>query len=388
MVARMRFESPKRKAERISCRFTKEVIAVGFVLLNLFLLSFSTSAIAADIDLGGESKLVIHGFLSQAYAKSSMGVYEGIPEDGTTDYRNVALQFRYEYSTRDALVLQFSEQRLGKSPLQPYLGLELNWVFYERQLLDGTTIKVGKFPTPMGIYNEVLHVGTVLPFYRPPLEFYGDGAFSSETINGVGLYQTIPLGKAWSLEADLYAGEWTFFQVIGPDVTATRSNNVLGGQFWLNTPLEGVRLGLGGSRATDSNRPLNDPSAKATDLNWYASLDGRFDRFLVQAEYRWWRLGHDWTFRDYYALAGVNIIGGLMVNFQAEVANLDIPGFVSNLNLNRDYAVGVRYAVRPNLILKAEEHVTKGYDSDVPSPDFTGSPVKQDYYIASLAVSF
>ena len=389
VAVQTRFELFQRREDRTSGCSTKEIMAVGLVILNLFILLFSTLAVAADIDLGAESKLSIHGFLSQAYANSTGGVYEGIPQDGTTDYRNVALQFRYEYSAKDAFVLQFSDEQLGKSALQPYLGLGLNWVFYERQLLEGTTVKVGKFPIPMGIYNEVLHVGTVLPFYRPPFGFYGDGGFSSETISGVGFYQAVSLGQSWSAEADLYAGEFTFYQYYGPAVTPTRSNNALGTQFWLYTPIEGVRFGLGGYRATDSNlTPPHAPSDKVTDLNWYASLDANLGRYLFQSEWRWWKVGKDWTFRDYYVLTGVKLTKELMLSAEAEIANIDYPGYVSSLKIIRDYGVGVRYAFRPNLMVKAETHLQKGYDGDEPTPDIFGPPIKTDYYIISLAASF
>lgn len=313
----------------------------------------------------------------------------GIPEEGTTDYRNVALQFRYEYSSKGAFVIQFSDERLGsQSPVQPFIdGVQLNWVFYERHLFDGTTVKAGKFPVPLGIYNEILHVGTILPFYRPAFNLYGDGGFTSETISGAGLYQTIPLGSSWSLEADLYAGEWPFFQQAYGTVIRSQSKDVWGGQLWLYTPIEGLRLGLGGFRSTDSNLfPPHAPTDKGPDKNWYVSLDGRFDRFILQSEYRrTWTLDYDWY--DYYVLAGVKVIRDLTVLGQAEHLHVEFPG-VPPLTYSIDYTFGLRYAFDSNLVLKAEQHLQKGFYSDIPIPDYLGDPVKQNYYIISLAVSF
>lgn len=58
-----------------------------------------------------EQKLTVHGFLTQAYAKSDGGTVLGITEDGTSDYRSLALQLRYAMSENDTFVLQLSTAR-------------------------------------------------------------------------------------------------------------------------------------------------------------------------------------------------------------------------------------------------------------------------------------
>jgi hypothetical protein len=362
-------------------------ILIAFTLL--ILLGFR-AAEASDLS-SAESKLVIHGFLSQGYANSSGGQIIGIPQDGTFNYRNAALQFRYNYSLQDAFVVQFSNSELGESPLDDtHAEVQLNWVFYQRRLLDMTSIKVGKFPVPYGIYNEILHVGTVLPFYRPPFNYYGDGAFSSETINGVGIYNTFGIGRDWSVEADFYAGEWIFLQQIEGQITPTRSRNILGGQFWLQTPIEGLRLGLGGNRSTDTNLPFpHAPSDEESHTNLFASLDANMENFIFQTEYFRSKL-IDQDFRCYYGLAGVKLFEGkLGVNVMAEFANLTIPGYVDNLKYSKDYAVGVRYSIQPNLVVKAEQHFQKTFGTEAPVHALIDpAPSDVKYYIVSLAVSF
>src|SRR5581483_31831 len=156
--------------------FLKSRAAFGAVAVFSLLTAFTSPSTAADFE-GGDSKLAIHGFLSQAYGNASGGQIIGIPTDGTSDYRNAALQFRYTYTSKDAFVLQLSHTRFGLSALQNEIpDVQLNWVFYQKQLFDSTALKIGKFPVPLGIYNETLHVGTVLPFYRAPFMIYGDGA--------------------------------------------------------------------------------------------------------------------------------------------------------------------------------------------------------------------
>ena len=403
MIVQNRSDSAKKRTGWMK----KEVIAVVFIVFGLLTALDSRSAVAADIDLGGESKLVVHGYMSQAYANSAGGTMIGIPQDGTTDYRNAALQFRYEYSVKDAFVIQFSDERLGESLVQEhgFLGdIQLNWVFYERQLFQNTTAKVGKFPIPAGIYNEVLHVGTVHPFYRPPFGFYSDGSYTSETVDGAGLYQTFPLGSSWSLEADLFAGTSHMIQ-LGVDqnfnytVFQTDANNMLGTQLWLYTPIDGLRIGASGLRSTNDKEPYPFPAdLKMTHTDYRLSLDGRFDRFTLQAEYNRQKEGNYWTWWDYYVLGGVKLTRALSLNASAEWAKMDIhvgPQFdplfafdAKNIKMSTDYAVGLSYAFRPNLIAKAEYHQQKGYMQDAPVPNYFGDPLKAPYYIISLAVSF
>lgn len=53
--------------------------------------------------------------------------------------------------------------------------VKLDWAFYERKLGQDTSIRVGRIPQPMGLLNETRYVGTLLPFYRAPYNFYQEG---------------------------------------------------------------------------------------------------------------------------------------------------------------------------------------------------------------------
>ncbi len=67
----------------------------------------------------GADRLSIHGYLTQGFAISDGGSLFGITEDGTTDYRNAALQFRYALSSNDNVTLQLSHRSQAQSTLQP-----------------------------------------------------------------------------------------------------------------------------------------------------------------------------------------------------------------------------------------------------------------------------
>lgn len=359
-----------------------------FISLSIAGMFFVKTASAAQI---GESNLSIHGHLTQAYANSSGGTILGIPTDGTTDYRTAALMFRYKMTAKDTFVLQLNHERLGESPLADDHTVEMDWLYYQHQLRDSVLIKIGKIPIPNGIYNEVMDVGTVLPFYRPPTQFYGEVAFSSETVDGGVISHSLPLG-AWELRTDIFTGEWDFVYVVDGVVTPARSKSALGAQLWLQTPIEGLRLGLGGYHTVDHNVPILPPGRKQSQKDLHASLDADFEHFLFQAEYRKSE-SKNHEFQDYYALAGARL-GKFQFNVMAEIATLDLPTTVvpgldfMDIKLHRDYAVGVNYKFRPDLVLKVEGHQLKTLNTEDPLVPIFMDPIKVKYYIVSLSTSF
>lgn len=115
----------------------------------------------------GQTGLSVHGYLTQGFAISTDHQVHGISTEGTSDYRNLALQFRYDVDDQQNFIIQFSHERLGLSPImQLEPDVELDWAYYEYKFNDIYSIKVGKIQMPFGIYNEFRDVGTLLPFYR------------------------------------------------------------------------------------------------------------------------------------------------------------------------------------------------------------------------------
>ena len=138
----------------------------------------------------------------------------GIPEDGTWDYRILALQFRYAISEKDTFIVQFSSRSLGESPINDLEDeIELDWAFYQRKLGDSTRLKIGRVQIPFGIFNEIRDVGTILPFYRPPYVFYQEGSYTSETVDGIVLSHIFATESESSLELNLWIGEYEFIEI-------------------------------------------------------------------------------------------------------------------------------------------------------------------------------
>ena len=154
------------------CRFLIAAFFSGRAqsgLLRKFVLPLLAVLPVLLTTLSAQSKLNIHGYLTQAYAISDGNKIFGISPHGSADYRNLALQFRYDANPSNTIVFQFSHERLGSTPIMLLKeDVELDWGFFEHRFRNAISIKVGKIQIPLGIYNEIRDVGVLLPFYRLP----------------------------------------------------------------------------------------------------------------------------------------------------------------------------------------------------------------------------
>ena len=359
------------------------------------------SALAGTAAAQGTDKLSIHGYLTQGYAISDSALIEGIPKEGTTDYRRAALLMRYATSDNDNFVLQIAHRRLGNSPsMQFEPDVKVDWAFYEHTFQKADTrLRVGKAPIPFGIYNETRYVGTQLPFYRAPYAMYHEGIYTSETVDGLTLMQPIFSGSAWAMEANGYAGSFSYLDFISTRVSPTafayvgqreRASSTLGGSLWLSTPIDGLRVGGGANRYTVQNA-FFQPGKYSFD-GWNGAVDAKFERLLLRSEYRRLISHKLMDYRGWYMQGGVALTQKLSLNGQAERANYivqPIPAVTAGYtsSLVRDDAAGISYAFTPALLLKLEGHQTKDHNLESVLPP-TAAPVKGKYFISSLSLVF
>ncbi len=329
--------------------------------------------------VGLDPRLSVHGYLTQGFARASKLPLYGLTDTTTSDYRSAALQLGFDVSPKDRLVVQVSHRRLASSPLAGFeANIEVDWAFYQRTL-GPIVVRAGRFPLAGGIYNEVRDVGTVLPMFRAPYQIYPDGF---ETVDGLSASHDVSLGT-WSLESSLYWGGIEYKNVFqaptGANPIMYRFENSVGGQLWLTTPIDGLRVGVSA---------IGWKFQGNSDHTMMASIDGNFDRYLVRAEYKAGKLG-DYYATFAYAQGGVKLIEKLQLVGQYELARLETRGPipVADKTVARDAALGLNYKISPNLVLKLEQHDVKGYWFDrFVNP--LGPAAKSRYGIASVSVSF
>ncbi len=343
-----------------------------------------------SVDAGDEeeessflAKLAIHGYLTQAYAATNGNTIAGIPRDGTADYRTAALQIRATVTDQDSFAIQLSHERLGVSGLDAFQDdVALDWLFYERKL-GGSSIKVGRVLIPFGIYNQVRDVGTLLPFYRPSVDFYGEGSYTSETVDGILLSHLLPLGEDWRLEGSVYYGSWDYI-ARDPDFRRDSVDDALGFEVWLDTPLPGLRFGAGEVRWDIV--PLGEKESQRW-RTYHLSLAGRFGRVTTNLEYKYNNFVAG-NYRGGYAHVGVALTDRITVNAQLDHFDLVVRPYALDQLYDKDKALGVTHAFRPDLVLKLEHHWNEGYSPELPAQNYFAPAPKTRSWITSLSASF
>jgi hypothetical protein len=328
------------------------------------------------------SKISLHGYVSQAYAVSQDHQIFGIPTEGTTDYRDLALQFRFDQDRKNSFVVQLRQERRGKTPY-PADDVELDWAFYQRNVSDRFSFKAGRIPLPLGIFNEAAGAATTSPFFQPPSEFY-DRRYTSKTLEGVLGTLTLGAPAGWTFDVDGYYGQWALSQWSSADRAEAR--DAWGAQVWANTPLQGVRFGGGAYRCT-----VEPPAGSETDyLMVHASVDADLDRWRLAAEYLTGNLDTYGKYRAWYGQAGFQMTEKLSVHTRGTVARFDLPrnGYSRTAGISDDLGLALNYAVHPSLMLKLEGHTNEGLlREDVPR-NLYAPPSETRYFIASVVASF
>ena len=329
------------------------------------------------------SKLSVHGYVNQAYAVSEDHQIFGIPTNGTTDYRDLALQFRYDQDRRNAFVVQLRQERLGESP-QPRDDVELDWAFFQRNVSDRFSFKIGRIPLPLGIFNEAGGAAATSPFFRPPTEFY-ERQYTSKTLEGV--LGTMSFGDrtaGWSFDVDGYFGQWALDQ--WGDGESADAENAWGGQIWANSPWTGVRIGGGAYRCTVE--PAGGGSADYLML--HGSIEADFDRVVLATEYLTGNLDTYGRYRAWYGQIGYHVTSRLSVHARGAVARMNVPvnGHDLNASISDDLGLAINYAFHPALLLKVEGHTNEGLLREDLPRNLYGPTSETRYFIASVVATF
>ena len=168
------------------------------------------------------------------------------------------------------------------------------------------------------------------------------------------------------------------------------SKQVFGGQFWLNTPIEGLRVGWGGRHKQDYGGLFE--SWRAVDrgmTDMTASVDATFEHWQLRAE-RNHVYGASVNVKSEYVQASVSPLHWLSINAQSEFRRIDAaqpPAAMMRIDSNRDDAIGVNFALNPSAVLKLEQHRTKGFNFEQVMNPF-GPRVLGSYFILSLSTTF
>ncbi len=356
-----------------------------------------------------DDKLTIHGSANIAYGKTDGLPYFGMTKDGTSDYRSLTLQFGYQISDRDRVVTQLLHRNFGESPTKSITPvMEPIWAFYEHKFENGVTFKAGRNPLPRGLFNETRFIGTLLPFYRVGNSVYGE---TLEYIDGIVVRVPFDLGSGWSIDSYVFGGGYDLKYQIplasGTVVGKVRNENSIGTQFWLMTPVKGVKFGaFVQSYQGTPNATLPKEQRAPRTLTTMYSADATFDLGFVRAEYSTFDQDDPGyiKFKSYYVQAGITPTEKVTIaaEYDGGTNNLSFkPAPLPNLDLplNQDVGLGITFKPSAQVAFKIEGHSVSGYAFDTPVASVippTAPPLvmslapksKVNYVMLSVAFAF
>ena len=364
-------------------------------------------AVAAAAAQAQEDRIRIFGSLNAGIGKADNYPVQGVDRKLTTDYRILSLQFRFTINDEDQFVTQLVSRKVGNSVInQAYSSIYPVWAFYQHRFANGAVAKIGRTPLPRGIYNEVRYIGTLLPFYRVGESVYAE---TLENLDGATLSRSWN-GKAWGFEATGFVGGFDINALLPQNdgsvsLVHARFEQGTGAQFWLRTPIPGVRVGEFVARMEDQSKSDNAPYVTVVH-----SFDGSWDRVFAKAEMTEFRHKLNTEreqnfYQGWYALAGIKATEKFTISAGTEnvTRRLDFPAPISpatvDLKATKELIGGVSYAASSNVVFKIEGHKREGYlwDVGVPivkpptAPPFSMTvlpPAKGNFAIASVAITF
>ncbi len=227
---------------------TARMVRTGLVLALL--------GLGAGADAQQPGDVAIHGFGGWAAGHSSNDNRYGAITGGNWALDNYYFALNLSAQPQEKLEIHAQPRWRTNADGQ---SLGVDYLFVQYSFSNRAAVRVGKVKNPLGLYTEILDVGTLRPFYLLSQARYDGTAPSYVGVGGVG---RVPVGK-WELELDGFAGQQNYEPIsmelpVGVDpVTSvpilasvrihSEGREMFGGRANLHTPVPGLMVGMSGS---------------------------------------------------------------------------------------------------------------------------------------------
>jgi hypothetical protein len=359
-------------------------------------LTFVPSLIRAQGEI--VDRLTMHGSLNQGYGKAFREPTLGLPLNGTSDYRTFTFQTRFKLDDENQIVSQIFNRRFGTSPLASSINdLTLQWAYWQHKK-GNVTLKFGRNPFSRGLVNEVRYIGSVNPFFRPPIELQSD-AF--DAIDGMVASYHKELPHGMSFDNHVFGGGSEFRAIAttttGVSLRIARTENQYGSQAYLNIPFAHIRIGAFGTRYS-----FRQSTGTGHRSNTVFSGEGSVGRVKLMTEHsRITGHGPSNDNRSGYYMGILRITDRFSVADQYSYTNRKLYFTPTTLNFMypelRNHGVVGIFTLNPYAQLKVESHWKKGWawDSNTPpvksntATSVTMNPIRTgSYLLVSIAASY
>jgi len=250
-----------------------------------------------------------HGFASQGFLYSDKYNYlDNDTKNGSFRFTEAGLNASINPFSRTRITAQgflFDVGDVGKyKPVLDYASIDYTFNDY-------LGVRGGRIRRPQGIYNQVVDVDLARTSVLLPQGLY-DARWRDfyASLDGGEIFGSLPLSKAGSLSYEAYLGyaspstEGGVGHVIrnslppGSSVDGLSSPLTVGEQIWWNTPLDGLRAGVGWQHAFNFTQDLtvNLPPPPFGPGPIKAHADADVDVAQLSLDYAW----RHWTFQAEY----------------------------------------------------------------------------------------
>ena len=266
---------------------------------------------AADWQLFGPNApdIEFHGFASQGFLDSTDYNYLGHSKTGSFEFTELGLNTSFNPFPRMRIAAQAFAYDVGDAGRYDPV---LDYALAEYTFNDYFGIRAGRIRRPEGIYNDIQDVDLGRTFVLLPQGVY-DARFRDfyVSLDGGEIFGTVPLGQAGSLTYEIYGGlmrpsmdggvALQFRNSLPPTAHLDQiiPCKLYGGQLWWITPIDGLRLGVGGCYSPWTEFTLTAQTPAGT-----VHLQNPSDTFTQQysAEYQW----KEWTFQTEFYFLNLN----------------------------------------------------------------------------------
>lgn len=373
-------------------------------------------------------RLGINGFLSFGYIKSRNNNFLGNSLDGSFQLNEFALTSNYIATDNLRFGFQLLSRDVGAEGNNDIL---IDWAVVDYRWQDALGLRLGKVKLPIGLYNQGRDIDFLRPMAFLPQSIYDENKRTLVVAAlGGSLYGNFSLGGGGDLDYQAYYGKVDFREDSGQargleqlvaktalqrslgEVSDFEADNryVYGGALVYTPPLDGLRLGISyftGQTDFDFQVGGKDGAARGTNK----------DFVVLSAEY----FLPDWKFSaEYSELTGDREILGrdipdgrsqgayvqvcchifepfvlsmLYDVFYADKDDHDGSNFVKNgqpdfLGWRKDLAVGLRWNISDQWIVKAEHHWLNGAALQLPIYNPEGVDEDWSYFVLKTSFNF
>jgi hypothetical protein len=284
-----------RNSQKIALSLTASILAAcGAQAYEVPLTYFGTNMPPIDF----------HGFASQGFLASSKYNYLGDTTRGSFNFTEAGVNATINPFARTRITAQgflFDTGKVGE------YDPTLDYALIDYSFSDAFGVRGGRIIRPEGIYNSIQSIDLARTSVLLPQGLY-DARYRdfSGSVDGGSLYGDIGLAKAGDISYEVYAGMVNLAQnggiarLLQDDFAHPGASTMgdvkgfpeVGAQFWWNTPVDGLRVGLGGYEAFGFGF---DYSVFNSTYGIYIPLSSSVDatESMFSLEYVW----KQWTFQ-------------------------------------------------------------------------------------------